>query len=234
MSNAHILAVAGTILCLGLTEPVLAAPDAAHGLVPNLVTIQDSHYAGRACADIELTDAEQARRQQPGAVGGQGYALLAGPAFRDGVIEADIAAELNSKADADVRAFAGLAFHISADNTSYEAVYLRMTNGTLNNPPPPPPRNVRAVQYIAHPDFHFAVSRAQFPGKYEKAAPVSLGTWHRLKLEIHGVHLKAFVDGTLVHEVDDLKYGGQSGGVGLWVDVGTKAHFANVTVKPQI
>lgn len=93
----------------------------------------------------------------------------------------------------DARGFSGVAFHLSADAKTYEAVYLRMTNGTLNDPPP---RDPRAVQYVAHPDFHFFVSRERYPGKYEKAAPASLGRWHRLRLDVQHNRLQTFVDGT--------------------------------------
>jgi hypothetical protein len=50
-----------------------------------------------------------------------------------------------------------------------------MTNGRLNDPAPPAPRIERAIQYVAHPDFHFAVSREQFPGRYEKGADIAIG-----------------------------------------------------------
>jgi hypothetical protein len=42
---------------------------------------------------------------------------------------------------------------------------------------------------VAHPDFHFAVSRAAFPGRYEQGADVALGRWHRLRLEVRGRQL---------------------------------------------
>ena len=86
---------------------------------------------------------------------------------------------------------------------------------------------------MAHPDFHYAVSRQKFPGRYEGPAPVALGRWHRLRLEIEGQRLRALVDGGEVLVVNDLKYAGRRGGVGLWVDDGTRGHFAGVRVMTK-
>jgi len=48
------------------------------------------------------------------------------------------------------------------------------------------PRIDRAIQYVAHPDFHFFVSRDKFPGRYGHGADVALGRWHKVRLEIGG------------------------------------------------
>ena len=52
--------------------------------------------------------------------------------FTDGVIEADIGAELTGKGAPDDRGFAGLSFHIGPELRDPRVVYLRMTNGRLN------------------------------------------------------------------------------------------------------
>src|SRR6267154_651866 len=107
-----------------------------------------------------------------------------------------------------------------------------MTNGRLNTPVPGPPRIERAIQYVAHPDFHFDVSREQYPGRYEKGADIALGRWHRLRLEILGAHLRALVDGVEALVVDDLHYAGRRGSVGLFVGDGSRGLFANLRVLP--
>jgi hypothetical protein len=86
---------------------------------------------------------------------------------------------------------------------------------------------------VAHPDFHYFVSREKFPGLYERPAPIALGRWHRLRLEIKGRRLRALVDGGEVLVVDDLKYAGRTGRVGLWVDDGTRGHFAGVRITRE-
>ena len=105
-----------------------------------------------------------------------------------------------------------------------------MTNGTLNEPPPPP-RSERAIQYIAHPDFHFSVSREKFPGKYEKAAPIKVGTSrHLLRLDVDGSNLSAFVDGNFVLSLNDLRFANRKGKIGFWIGDGTRAYFSDLKI----
>lgn len=185
---------------------------------------------GSDVLEVELTDEEQAR-QTAGAGGNRPTYILFPEAFDNGSIEVYIGAELNGKGGPDARGFAGISFHHSAVDGSYEAVYLRMANGTLNEPPPPPPRNERAIQYIAHPDFHFPISREKFPGKYEKAAQVKVGTGrHLLRLDVDGSNLAAFVDGNLVLSLNDLRFANRQGNVGFWIGDGTRAYFTGLKV----
>jgi hypothetical protein len=115
-------------------------------------------------------------------------------------------------------------------------VYLRMTNGRLTQPTPDEPRMSRAIQYVAHPDFHFEVSRDTFPGVYERGANIGPAMWIRLRLEVSGGRLRAFINNEAVPAltVDDLKLAGTAGKVGLWVGDGTTGYFADVSVRPQI
>ncbi len=147
------------------------------------------------------------------------------------MIEVEVGAELNGKGGDDERGFAGLSFHISDDFQAHETVYLRMTNGRLNVPPPPAPRIDRAIQYVAHPDFHFPVSREKFPGRYEKGADIAIGRWFRLRLEIEGPRLRALVDGAEALVVDDLHYARRRGLVGLFVDDGTRGFFGELRIS---
>ncbi len=186
--------------------------------------------SGSDVLEVELTDEEQAR-QMAGAGGNRPTYLLFPDAFDNGSIEVYIGAELNGKSGPDARGFAGILFHHSAVDGSYEAVYLRMTNGMLNEPPPPPPRSERAIQYIAHPDFHFSVSRQKFPGKYEKAAPVKVGAGrHLLRLDVNGSNLTAFVDSKLVLSLDDLRFANRKGKMGFWIGDGTRAYFSDLKI----
>ena len=61
------------------------------------------------------------------------------------------------------------------------------------------------------------------------------GVWTKVKIEVRGDRARLYVHGheqpTLI--VNDLKTGAQGrGGVALWIDRRTVAHFRNVTVKP--
>jgi hypothetical protein len=199
---------------------------------PHDVQVRRAQFKNQAAVAVELsTDAQ--KRALNGGGNGPTIAILNNE-FANGVIEVDVAGSMNGKGSPDSRAFVGVAFHVAANAKTFEAVYLRMSNGTKNNPSPPPPRNLRAVQYVAHPDFHFDVSRQQFPEKYEKAAPVALDTWHRLRLDIAGSRLRAEIDGVGVLLVDDLRFANHRGAIGLFVDDGTTGYFANLSVKPRL
>jgi len=220
-------ATLGTVVLPPLSWAEAAVPQP---LATNLVTASPRHWNGRDCLSLELSDDEQAGRLDKTRSGnGPSFAIVHRD-FTDGTIEADIGAELTGKGAPDDRGFAGLSLHIGPDFETHETVYLRMTNGRLNVPPPPPPRIDRAVQYVAHPDFHFEASREAFPGRYEKGADIAIGHWHRLRLEVEGRHLRALVDGIEVLTVDDLHFAGRRGPVGLFVGDGSRGFFANLSV----
>jgi hypothetical protein len=199
-------------------------------IATNLVTASHRPWNGRDCLALELTAEEQEGRLNKTRSGnGPSFAIVHRD-FTDGIIEAAIGSELTGKGAPDDRGFAGLSFHIGPDFETHETVYLRMTNGRLNVPPPLPPRIDRAIQYVAHPDFHFDVSREAFPGRYEKGADIAIGRWHRLRLEVRGTHLRALVDGVEVLTVDDLHYAGRRGPVGLFVGDGSRGFFTDLSV----
>jgi hypothetical protein len=222
-------ATMGAVVMPALSRAEAAAPQP---IATNLVTAARRHWNGRDCLSLELTDDEQRGRLDKTRSGnGPSFAIVHRD-FTDGAIEAEVGAELTGRGAPDDRGFAGLSFHIGPDFETHETVYLRMTNGRLNVPPPPPPRIDRAVQYVAHPDFHFDVSREAFPGRYEKGADIALGRWHRLRLEVQGKHLRALVDGVEVLTLDDLHYPGRRGPVGLFVGDGSRGFFTNLGIVP--
>jgi hypothetical protein len=141
-----------------------------------------------------------------------------------------IGGELTGRGAPDDRAFVGLSFHIAPAFAGHETVYLRMTNGRLNDPLPPAPRIDRAIQYVADPGFHFSDSRERYPGRYEKGADIALGRWHRLRLEIAGQRLRALVDGREALVVEDLRFAGRRGPVGLFVGDGSRGFFRDLSV----
>ncbi len=228
----HKAIFAGLLSLLMAGCAVIAEPAANPQLKPvasRHVTYSDSEWLGQPALKLELTTEEQAR-QLAGAGGNRPTVIVLGADFSNGVIEVDIAGGINGKGGADARGFAGIAFHIGNDLEQFEAVYLRFSNGTLNIPLPPAPRDMRAIQYVAHPGFHFQDSRIAAPGHYEKPAAIALGRWHRLRIEIENTNLTAAVDGIPVLQIDDLRYARQSGRFGIWVGDGTEAYVANLKV----
>ncbi|MFO0186641.1 MAG: family 16 glycoside hydrolase, partial [Alphaproteobacteria bacterium] len=74
--------------------------------------------------------------------------------------------------------------------------------------------------------------RQEHPNRYEQPAPVAIETWHRLRLDIRGSRLQAFVDGESVLTVADLRFPDRTGRIGLWVDDGTTGYFRDLRVTP--
>ena len=201
------------------------------GLSANNVTLSAARFKERDAVMVELTpEAQKAMLAGTGVGNGPSFAMPP-VQLANGVIEVDVAARINGKGAPDVRGFVGLAFHIDDKMETFEAVYLRMTNGSKSNPPPPAPRNVFAVQYISYPDRYWRKLRQEHPNVYEKAAPVAIESWHKLRLEIAGSTVNAFVDGEKVLTVSDLRFPNRKGRIGLWVDDGTAGYFSDLKVK---
>ena len=205
----------------------------ATGLILHRVTATPATFAGRNALAVQLTDAAQQEVLQGNAKSdGPNFALM-DFAFANGTIEVDIAAKPNGKGAPDARGFAGLAFHIDREMSTFDGVYLRMDNGSKNNPLPQSPRLDRAVQYFSYPNRTWHVLREKFPGLYEDAAPVAVGQWHTLRLEVQGRTVKTFVDGKQVLVVKDISFPQRTGRIGLWVDDGTIAYFSNLRVTKK-
>ena len=158
-------------------------------------------------------------------------ALIDGVDFDNGTIEAEIAGAPAPGAAAGARGFVGIAFRVQKDLRTYDAFYLRPTNGRADDQE----RRNHAVQYIAHPDWPWFRLRKETPSKYEAYADLVPGVWTKVKIEVRGDRARLYVNDseqpTLL--VNDLKSGATGkGAVALWLDQGTVAHFRNLSVRP--
>jgi hypothetical protein len=158
-------------------------------------------------------------------------AVIEGLEFSNGVIEAEIAGAPAPGAPEGARGFVGIAFRLQPDMRSYDAFYLRPTNGRVEDQE----RRNRSVQYIAHPDWPWFRLRRETPAKYESYVDLQPGVWTKVKIEVRGDRARLYVHGqeqpTLI--VNDVKSGASGkGSIALWLDVGTVAHFRNLTVSP--
>jgi hypothetical protein len=118
----------------------------------------------------------------------------------------------------------------SADMRTYDAFYLRPTNGRADDQV----RRNHSAQYISHPGWPWFRLRKETPEKYEAYVDLVPGQWTPGKVEVQGLQAKLYVHNhtqpTLI--VNDLKSGANGkGGVALWLDVGTEAHYRNLTVR---
>ena len=158
-------------------------------------------------------------------------ALIDGVDFASGVIEAEIAGAPAPGAPEGARGFVGIAFRVQSDMRTYDAFYLRPTNGRAEDQE----RRNHAVQYISHPDWPWFRLRKETPSKYEAYADMLPGVWTKVKIEVRGERARLYVHDqeqpTLI--VNDVKSGASGkGAVALWLDRGTVAHFRNISVQP--
>ena len=156
--------------------------------------------------------------------------VLDGAEFSSGVIEAEVAGTPAPGAAEGARGFVGVAFRLQKDMRTYDAFYLRPTNGRVEDQE----RRNHATQYISHPEWTWFRLRKETPSKYEAYVDLVPGEWTKIKIEVHGERARLYVrdqeQPTLI--VNDVKSGAQSkGGVALWLGPGTVAHFRDVTGK---
>jgi hypothetical protein len=158
-------------------------------------------------------------------------AVIDGSDFSSGVIEAEIAGQPAPGAAEGARGFVGIAFRVQKDVRTYDAFYLRPTNGRAEDQE----RRNHATQYVAHPDWPWFRLRKETPGRYESYVDLVTGAWTKVRIEVDGAKARLFVHGqeqpSLI--VNDVKSGaGARGAIALWIGAGTVAHFRNLVVRP--
>jgi hypothetical protein len=158
------------------------------------------------------------------------FAKLVDSDFKNGVIEVTVLSKLLETAPDFARGFIGVAFRINEDNSKFEGLYLRPTNGRADDQL----RRNRSTQYFSYPDFKFDRLREEAPGKYESYADMELDEWINIKIDVKGEKAKLYLNGSRqpVLVVNDLKHGADSSGaIGLWVDIGTDGYFTDLRIE---
>jgi hypothetical protein len=206
--------------------------ESAEGLRLHNVAAEPAVLQGKKGLRVTISE-EAARRfkqmKPEGQLQVEQLAPIAGLDFANGVIEAEIAGAPAPGAPEGARGFVGIAFRLQSDMRSYDAFYLRPTNGRADDQE----RRNHAVQYISHPDWPWFRLRKETPSKYEAHVDLMPGVWTRIRIEVRGERARLYVHGqeqpALI--VNDLKSGAQGkGGVALWIDQGTLGHFRDLTV----
>ena len=205
------------------------------GLVPHNVRVESAVLAGKR--GVRLTVSREARERVAHlSIDEQSrletFALLTGTDFDDGIIEAEVAGGPAPDAPAGARGFVGIAFRLQPDRTTYDAFYLRPTNGRAEDQE----RRNHAVQYISHPEWTWDRMRRETPSRYEAYVDLLPDTWTRVRIEVRGDTARLFVHGqqqpTLI--VNDTKSGSRArGAIALWINPGTIAHFREVRIVPS-
>jgi hypothetical protein len=185
------------------------------------VSIAPTSYKGRNAVQVIAT---------PEAANATSFAVIKDASFRDGTIEVDLAGQPAAGAGAGARGFIGIAFRIQGDG-SYEYIYLRPTNGRADDQV----RRNHSTQYSSYPDFDFARSRQEAPGKYESYVDLEPGVWTKYKIEVEGRKARLYVNGAeqpcLI--INDLKLEPREGGVALWVGPGTEGYFSHLKITAK-
>ncbi len=199
--------------------------DSLAGLRPNDVVAEMGTHQGEAA--LRLTIAPGAQTSDCPT-----FAMIGDLDFGDGSIEVELASQPAPDAPEGARGFAGLAFRIAPDISSFEGIYLRPTNGRA----PVQLRRNRSCQYFSYPDYKFDRLRAEAAGEYESYVDLEPGAWTRMRIEVEGTAARLFVHDagqpTLI--VNDLKLGAEAhGSVGLFIDMGTEGFFRNLRVNPK-
>jgi hypothetical protein len=180
---------------------------------------------------LRVTVSDEALRQYTPADGELNLlVVIDGVEFSNGVIEAEIAGAPAPEAGEGARGFVGIAFRMQKDQRTYDAFYLRPTNGRADDQV----RRNHSAQYISHPAFTWQRLRKETPEKYEAYVDLEPGVWTKVKIEVRGEQARLYVHDapqpTLI--VNDVKTGAQgTGAVALWVGPGTIAHVRNVTIR---
>ena len=160
------------------------------------------------------------------------FVKIKGIDFKDGTIELKVLSRLLKTAPASARGFIGVAFHIDEQNSKFEGIYLRPTNGRAEDQL----RRNHSIQYFSYPDYHFDRLRKEAEGVYESYADMGLNEWITMRIEVKGKQAKLFLNDnnqpSLI--VNDLKLGDNaSGSIGLWVDGGTEGYFKDLKIRKE-
>jgi hypothetical protein len=210
-----------TVGC-GLAETSTAAQTfplhETSGLVMRNVKAEAVEYQGRKA--VRLTKG----------VEDDGFAVLPGTNFQDGVIEADIALKVTTPPGVRNPGFIGIAFRARPDASHYELFYLRPGNAGAEDQAM---RN-HSVQYVSEPGFGWYRLRREWPLVYESHADIALETWTKVKIEVAGRSAKLYINGSAKPSlvVDGLKGEDLRGSVALWGYTNEEAYFSNVRITP--
>lgn len=201
------------------TSASAQAPDLGGAVVLG-VSAEPAAYRGRPAlhvSDLPTVEGDERR-----------LVLFPDTMLTDGAIEVWLAARPAADAPPQARGFVGLAFAADAAGETFEAFYLRMTNGRAESQVM---RN-HASQYIAIPDWGWRRLREEAPNAYEAYVDLEAGVWTKVRVEVDGERARLFVHDAPQPTLTVARRGEGGGAVGLWIGPWTDAYFADLSVTP--
>lgn len=194
-------------------------------LVANKVYLTTEKFQGKAVVKV-IKDSTLKEVDEPTFVRVKNISL------KDGVIEVNVLSRLLPTASPTDRGFIGLAFRINDNNSKFECIYIRPTNGRADDQL----RRNHSIQYFSFPDYKFPRLRKESPEMYESYADMGLNEWIKMKIVVKGNQAKLFLNGNKQPSliVNNLKHGADvSGAIGFFVDVGTEGYFSDLKITQQ-
>lgn len=189
----------------------------AVGSVAEIVDF-DNEKAVRVNKDKEITEDDEAT-----------YAKILDTDFHNGSISMKVLSKLLPDAPEHSRGFIGLAYRINEDDSLFESIYIRPSNGSCDIQL----RRNRATQYFSYPDFRYYHSRETNPGEYESYVDIDLNEWIDFRVEVMDEKAKLFINNSKnpVLIVNDMRMGKDArGALGLFVDIGTDGYFKDIEI----
>lgn len=158
------------------------------------------------------------------------FVKLKGVNLENGTVEVKFLSRLLPTAPPFARGFIGLAFRVNADNSAFESIYLRPTNGRADDQF----RRNHTIQYFAYPEYKFDRLRAESKGEYETYADIGLDEWITIRIEFKDKSATLYLNDQKAPAflVKEMLGSTTSGSIGLWVDIGTEGFFKDLKINP--
>jgi len=188
-------------LVLGLASVVLPADafgQAKHyalsttdGLRLHNTTAEAVTFKGSRAVRVAVApDVTRRPEYLAGTIEPEAFARIEGLEFSNGIIEVEVAGSPAEGSYPGARGFVGIAFRLQADHDSaplptYDALYLRPTNGRAEEQE----RRNHAVQYISHPEWTWSRLRRETPSRYEAYVDLVPDTWTKIRIEVRARRL---------------------------------------------
>jgi hypothetical protein len=224
-------AMAVCLPALALAQQQRLPLESATGLRRHNVVAEAATLSGKKGVRVTTDTAAFRTASAPGQPAPDQFALVSGLEFSSGTIEVELAGAPAQGAAEGARGFVGIALRVQPDEKTFDAFYIRPTNGRADDQE----RRNHATQYISHPAWTWSRFRQETPGRYESYVDLVPNEWTKVKIEVAGTKARLYVHDQAqpVLIVNDVKSGPDArGGVALWIDQGTVAHFRNLVVTP--